>query len=107
MNTQNENSVTDQTKNKKYVFVQRDGDDFSCIKITEGTYKNVIYTYGHVQFAPTPNANDEIPLKFDYDIKSNPFEVDVRSEDFKNFIGDILVEVVERQLNDGKLDIKE
>ena len=31
---------------KKYVFAQRDVDDFSCIKIVEdGPYKDIIYTY--------------------------------------------------------------
>ena len=51
MNTQNKNSPTDKTKNKRYVFVQRDKDDFSCIKITEGKFKDVIYHYGKVGFA--------------------------------------------------------
>ena len=46
MNTPNKNSPTDKTKNKPYVFVQRDKDDFSCIKITEGKFKDVIYHYG-------------------------------------------------------------
>ena len=34
----------------RYVFAQRDVDDFSCIKIVEGDYKDIIYTYGHVKF---------------------------------------------------------
>ena len=38
-----ENSHTDQTKNKKYAFVQREGDDFSCVKLLEGKYKGIIY----------------------------------------------------------------
>ena len=45
MNTHNENSHTEQTKNRPYVFVQRDKDDFSCIKITEGKFKDIIYHY--------------------------------------------------------------
>ena len=28
-----ENLPTDQTKNSKYAFVQREGDDFTCIKL--------------------------------------------------------------------------
>ena len=50
MNTHNKNSHTEQT-NKPYVFVQRDKDDFSCIKITEGKFKDIIYHYGKVGFA--------------------------------------------------------
>ena len=47
MNTQDKNLHTDQ-KNKKYTFAQREGDDFSCIKLTEGKYKDVVYHYGKV-----------------------------------------------------------
>jgi hypothetical protein len=46
MNMPKENSATDQTKNnKRYVFAQRQGDDFSCIKILDGQYENIIYKY--------------------------------------------------------------
>ena len=58
----------------RYVFAQRDVDDFSCIKIVEGNYKDVIYTYGKVQFASEENAQGEMPLKFTYDVKENPLE---------------------------------
>ncbi len=87
----------------RYVFAQRDVDDFSCIKIVEGEYKDIIYTYGHVKFASEENERGELPLKFDYDIKKNPNDVDTTSEDFKHYIGDILVEVVEKQLENGQI----
>ena len=82
----------------KFVFAQRDADDYSCIKIVEGEYKDIIYTYGHVKFASEENQQGELPLKFDYDVKKNPNNVDTTSIDFRNYIGDILIEVVEKQL---------
>jgi hypothetical protein len=87
----------------RFVFAQRDVDDYSCIKITEGPYKDIIYTYGHVKFASEENERGELPLKFDYDIKKNPNDVDTTSEDFKHYIGDILIEVVEKQLENGTI----
>ena len=87
----------------RYVFAQRDVDDFSCIKIVEGDYKDIIYTYGHVKFASEENDKGEIPLTFDYNVKVNPNNVDTTSEDFRNYIGDILIEVVEKQLEDGTI----
>ena len=98
-----ENSVTDQTKkqNKRYVFAQRNGDDFSCIKLTEGIYEGIIYKYNQVKFAPEPNDNGEVPLKFTYDIMANPNKEDIDKEDFRVYIGDILVEIVEEQLKNG------
>ena len=101
MNMPKENSVTDQTKNKKYVFVQRDGDDFSCIKLLEGKYKGVIYKYGKVGFAKEENPDGTLPMKFDYDIIFNPHETSIDKQEFIDYIGDILIELMEKQINNG------
>jgi hypothetical protein len=98
-----ENSPTDKTKNSKYVFAQRQGDDFSCIKLTEGKFKNVIYKYNHVKFSQTENAEGQIPLKFTFDILANPNKASIDTEEFKVYIGDILIELVEKQLQDGTI----
>ena len=98
----NENSVTDQTKkNSKYVFVQRDGDDFSCIKLLQGKYKGIIYKYGKVGFAKEENPDGTLPMKFDYDIIFNPHETNIDKQDFIDYIGDILIEIMEKQVNNG------
>ena len=97
-----ENSATDQTKNKKrYVFVQKEGDDFTCIKIVEGKFENVIYKYGKVGFAKDENPDGTLPMKFDYDILSNPNKADIDSKEFIDYIGDILMEQLEKQVTDG------
>ena len=103
MNTPKENSPTDQTKNKRYAFAQRQGDDFSCIKIMDGQFEGIIYKYNNVKISQTENADGQLPLKFTYDIMANPNKEDVKSDDFRNYIGDILVEVMEEQLKDGKI----
>jgi len=103
MNMPNKNSHTEQTKNKRYAFAQREGDDFSCVKLLSGKYEEVIYKYDKVAFEPEPTEKGDVPLRFTYDIMLNPKNVDVKSEDFKNYIGDILVEIVEQQLKDGKV----
>jgi|SRR6056300_193999 len=110
MKSQNENSATDQKKkqkNKRYIFAQKDGDDFTCIKLAEGKYKDIIYKYDKVKFAPEANENGEIPLKFTYDIYLNPNKVDVEDTEFRNYIGDILIELVEEQLKNGTLILDE
>jgi hypothetical protein len=101
MKSQNENSATDQTKNKKYVYVQRDGDDFTCIKLLEGKYKGIIYKYGKVGFAKEEKPDGTLPMRFDYDIIFNPHETDIDKQEFIDYIGDILIEQLERQLNNG------
>ena len=73
----------------------------------DGQYEGIIYKYNNVKFSQTENASGQIPLKFTYDIMANPNKEDVESEDFRNYIGDILVEVVQEQLEAGKLQINE
>ena len=102
MNTQNKNLHTDQ-KNKRYTYAQREGEEFSCIKLTEGKYKDVVYHYGKVGFAKDENKDGTLPMKFDFIIKVNPTDeiLDVNNNEFVEYIGDILIEILETQLADG------
>ena len=45
-------------------------------------------------------------MKFTYDVMTNPNNEDVKSNDFRNYIGDILIEVMEEQLNAGKVEFE-
>ena len=101
MTTQKNNSPT--AKNKPYVFVQRDKDDFSCIKITEGKYKDIIFHYGKVGFGKDENPDGTLPMKFDYTVIKNPNDVDtLDNEEFIDYIGDLLIELLDDKLKNGK-----
>ena len=103
MNTPKENSVTEQKKNKKrYIFVQREGDDYTCIKIIDGKFENVVYKYDKVAFAKDENPDGKLPMRFGYDIIVNPDKADIDSQEFIDFIGDILMEQLEKQVKDGR-----
>ena len=87
---------------RKYAFVQREGDDFTCIKLLEGKYKGIIYKYGNVWFAKDENPDGTLPMKFDYDIIFNPHEeTSIDKQEFIDYIGDILIEQLEKQVNNG------
>ena len=103
MNMPKQNSPTDKT-NKRYTFAQKEGTDYSCIKITEGKYKDVIFHYGRVAFAPESEKKPDgkLPMKFDYTIDKNPKDLDLlENQKFINYIGDILIELLEEKLKDG------
>ena len=100
MNTPNKNSPTDKT-NKKYTFVQKEGDDFTCIKLLEGKYKGIIYKYGKVGFAKEENSDGTLPMKFDYDIIFNPHETDLDNKEFIDYIGDMLIKFLDEKLKRG------
>ena len=102
MNTQDKNLHTDQ-KNKPYVFVQRDKDDFSCIKITEGKYKDIIFHYGKVGFGKDENPDGTLPMKFDYTVIKNPNDMDtLDNKEFIDYIGDLLIVLLDEKIKSGK-----
>ena len=101
MNTPSENSHTDKTKSKRYTYAQREGDDFTCIKLLEGKYKDIIYHYGKVGFAKEEKPDGTLPMKFDYTVVRNPNNVDIDDGTFIDYIGDILIELLEEQVNNG------
>ena len=104
MSTQKENSPTEQ-KTKPYVFAQRQNDDYTCIKLTEDKYKDIIYKYGNVGFKEVEDK-EKLSVIFDYNILKNPNDVDIDEQEFIDHIGDILIDLVEEQLATGKLDLK-
>ena len=103
MNMPKINSPTDKTS-RRYTFAQKEGEEHSCIKIAEGKYKDVIYHYGRVAFAPESEKKPDgkLPMKFDYTIDKNPKDLDLlENQKFINYIGDILIELLEEKLKDG------
>ena len=103
MNTQKRNSPTDKTKSRRYAFAQQEGKDYSCVKITEGKFKDVIYHYGRVAFAPESELKEgKLPMKFDYTVDKNPQNlILLDNKEFIDYIGDILLELLEEKLKDG------
>ena len=104
MNTPNKNSPTDKTKSRRYVFAQQEGKDYSCVKLTEGKFKDVIYHYGRVAFAPESEQlpDGKLPMKFDYTVIKKPDNVDtLDNSEFIDYIGDILIELLEQKVKDG------
>ena len=101
MNMPKRNSPTDKT-NKRYTFATKDGVKYSSVKIVEGKYKDVIYHYGKVGFAKEEQPDGKLPMKFDYTIDKNPNDLDLLdNQEFINYIGDILIELLEEKLKDG------
>jgi len=85
------------------VFVQRDKDDFSCIKITEGKYKDIIFHYGKVGFGKDENPDGTLPMKFDYTVIKNPNDMDtLDNKEFIDYIGDLLIELLDEKIKSGK-----
>jgi hypothetical protein len=79
----------------KYTYVAHElATDNQAIKILDGVYKNKIFTFGHVSFY---EKDDEPYLKFDYNLIESD---DPNTEDFVNALGDIVVDILEREFKE-------
>jgi hypothetical protein len=84
---------------KEYEIIDMEFNDIPvvAIKIIQGTYAGVIYYYHGARFEEN---GENVILKFGFDIiDSPPSRPDLQLvEGFKNYIGDILVELIEEKL---------
>ena len=94
-----------------YNFVERSESDFYSVKLLAGKWAGVIYTYGRVSIKEDQSM-DHAVLSFDYKIEdtegtSHVPSVLTASDEFRNFIGDVLVNILSNSdLQIGK-DAKE
>ena len=75
-------------------------EDWTGVGITEGRYEGVIYKYGSVSVPEKENEDGTLPLSFEYDIvDTNNHSEEYFKEDFDTLIGDILVDIIDKELN--------
>ena len=83
----------------EYTYVQHPAaEKKQAIKINSGEYEGIVFHYNQVSFY----EEDDVPhIKFDYDILKGE---DPNTEEFTNLLGDIVVDILEREFkrsNDG------
>lgn len=87
----------------KYIFPTKD-DKSVHIKLLTGPFEGTIFKYGKVKFE---EKNDEGYLHFAYDViectVSKPKKLE-KNEDFKNYIGNLLVEIISGKMQQEFID---
>lgn len=88
-----------------YCFIYPKDDKTTVhIKFLQGTYKDTTFKYGKVKFK---EENDQVYLLFAYDVLesvvSKPSKLE-KDEDFKNYIGDLLVELMSMETEQEIID---
>ena len=88
-----------------YCFIYpKDDKQTVHIKFLEGPYKDTIFKYGKVKFK---EENEQVYLLFAYDVLESPVDKPRKLEknsDFKNYIGDLLVELMSGNLEQEIID---
>jgi len=87
----------------KYIFPAKD-DKSVHIKLLSGPYENTVFKYGKVKVEEKDN---QAYLLFAYDVieskVSKPKKLE-KNEDFKNYIGNLLVEIISGNLQQEIID---
>ena len=99
--------MTDNIKDK-YKWITNNSDETQCIGLTPetNTFQGVIYKYTKVSIPSPEEMKDkrDLPLRFEYDIvDSNSLPKEWFAEEFNTLIGDILVDILEDQVREGKV----
>lgn len=74
------------------------------LKLLTGKYTGTIYQYGKVKFEEVPDG--DIYLKFVYNVVETPLKREELEEslEFKNYIGDVLVNIMSNNIEEGNID---
>ena len=76
----------------KYQYTQNPKNDHGAIHITEGHYKDLVYSYGMISFSKdTENPS----VNFTYDIIDNPNSV-AQDQTLMNLMGRVLTDIIEK-----------
>jgi len=88
-----------------YCFIYpKDDKETVQVKLLDGDYKDTIFKYGKVKFE---EKNDEMHLLFAYDVLESTVDKPKKlekNEDFKNYIGNLLVELMSANMETEIVD---
>lgn len=86
-----------------YVIPEEEGTTVS-VKLLTGKYAGTVYQYGKVGF--DEQSNGDIYLRFIYNINESTFDKEKleKDDEFKNYIGDVLVNIMQQNMDKGLID---
>ena len=93
----------------KWSWVTRKEDKQASLRISEGKFEGVVYSYGKVVLPVEHemNGKGDLPFKFEYSILDNAnIDREEFGEEFFTIIGDILVQLIDEQLQEENLEYR-
>ena len=79
----------------KFEYIPIDGLETDAISIREGEYEGLDFVFGMVKFNEMDDG--QMQMKFNYEVLKRPEDF-VDDEKFHKFAGDLLVEILEKEL---------
>ena len=94
-----------------YNYVEHKETNQPAFKVTEGKFEGAVWNYKNVKLPLHGDdgsmidleETDQLVLTFEYDVLYNPTDEDLGSDEFRNVIGDILLEVIDASLEHDQI----
>ncbi len=92
----------------KFSYLEKMNADFTSLRLDDGPYKGVIYTYGAVQIIVNDPEKETANVNFNFKVEEVPpilnetKEALESNEEFKTCIGKILIDIIAENMNDEK-----
>ena len=81
-----------------FVAVENGKTGVVALKLTEGPYEGIIFSYGKVDFE---EQGEKCKLHFEYEVHKS--EIDYVTEEFEHYIGDLLQFITMDQLSKNEI----
>lgn len=91
--------MSDHLAKPPFVYVESRKSGVTALKLTDGPYKGIIYSYGKVSF---DEEGDTCKLNFDYEIQ-DASSTNYVTEEFEQYIGDLLQFIIMDQLQKNEV----
>jgi hypothetical protein len=88
--------------NLRYVVVESKQDGFQAIKLTEGAFEGIVYTYGKVRI-DEDEEQGKAYIRFEYEILDHNDKGLTDPKPFERYIGDILQELIHQGIEENNL----
>lgn len=72
-------------------------ENVQALKILNGKYRQVVFTYGKVK---VKEENGFAKVSFTYDVITNPGGLETDTDEFRDLLGDILLDVMNQNIGD-------
>ena len=82
----------------RYTFANTSGET-QHLRVLSGDYEGIVFAYNNVR---VHEETEQARFEFTFDVVENPNMVDTSGESFTMILGDILVDVIENQMQQGK-----
>jgi len=88
-------SLRKYNENKEYEIVPDIDTDHWLVRVLEGDYSETVIKFGRVRIDNTSGVEEEVELKYDFEIIESVDDISVEDKGLQSFASDLLYSIIE------------